>query len=413
MANTTLTADIIAKAAVLQLDNNLVMAKSVFRGYEEEFSKSVNGYEVGSSINVKRPMDFTVRDGAVQSAQDVTEGEFTLSINKRKGIDFEFTSQELTLDIKELSNRVIKPAMIQLANQIDTDLMALYKDVSNWVGTPGQTIDSNQDFSHGPRRLDQNAVPQDGRSAVLSPVDHWGLIGAQTTLTNDRLVGEAYTRGALGSIGGVETFMSQNVPTHTVGVGTGTPLVNGADQNVTYATSKDTNTQTIITDGWTNSTTAIVKAGDVLKFAGCFAVNPVTKATLSHLKEFVVTADANSGASTGPATITISPAMIISGAHQNASAVPANNAAITLKGTGAGLYPMNMMFTKNAFALVSVPLVSPPGAVDVSRQSYKGTHCRVIPVYDGTNDKSTWRLDVLYGVKCIDERQAVRVSGTS
>tara|TARA_R110000803_G_scaffold126939_1_gene194470 strand:+ start:973 stop:2214 length:1242 start_codon:yes stop_codon:yes gene_type:complete len=413
MANTTLTADIIAKAAVLQLDNNLVMAKSVFRGYEEEFSKSVNGYEVGSSINVKRPMDFTVRDGAVQSAQDVTEGEFTLSVNKRKGIDFEFTSQELTLDIKELSNRVIKPAMIQLANQIDTDLMALYKDVSNWVGTPGQTIDSNQDFSHGPRRLDQNAVPQDGRSAVLSPVDHWGLIGAQTTLTNDRLVGEAYTRGALGSIGGVETFMSQNVPTHTVGVGTGTPLVNGADQNVTYATSKDTNTQTIITDGWTNSTTAIVKAGDVLKFAGCFAVNPVTKATLSHLKEFVVTADANSGSSTGPATITISPAMIISGAHQNASAVPANNAAITLKGTGAGLYPMNMMFTKNAFALVSVPLVSPPGAVDVSRQSYKGTNVRVIPVYDGTNDKSTWRLDVLYGVKCIDERQAVRVSGTS
>ena len=413
MANTTLTADIIAKAAVLQLDNNLVMAKSVFRGYEEEFSKSVNGYEVGSSINVKRPMDFTVRDGAVQSAQDVTEGEFTLSVNKRKGIDFEFTSQELTLDIKELSNRVIKPAMIQLANQIDTDLMALYKDVSNWVGTPGQTINSNQDFSLGPRRLDQNAVPQDGRSAVLSPVDHWGLIGAQTTLTNDRLVGEAYTRGALGSIGGVETFMSQNVPTHTVGVGTGTPLVNGAAQNVTYAASKDTNTQTIITDGWTNSTTAIVKAGDVLKFAGCFAVNPVTKATLSHLKEFVVTADANSGATTGPATITISPAMIISGAHQNASAVPANNAAITLKGTGAGLYPMNMMFTKNAFALVSVPLVSPPGAVDVSRQSYKGTNVRVIPVYDGTNDKSTWRLDVLYGVKCIDERQAVRVSGTA
>ena len=413
MANTTLTADIVAKAAVIQLENNLVMAKSVFRGYESEFSKSINGYEVGSSINVKRPMDFTVRDGAVMSVQDTTEGQFTLSVDKRKGVDFSFTSQELTLDIKELSERVIKPAMIQLANQIDSDLMAEYKNVSNWVGTPGQTINSNQDFSLGPRRLDQNAVPQDGRCAVLSPIDHWGLIGAQTGLLNDRLVGDAYTRGALGSIGGVETFMSQNVPTHTVGVGTGTPLVNGADQNVTYAASKDTNTQTIVTDGWTNSTTAIVKAGDVLTFAGCFAVNPVTKSTMSHLKEFVVTADANSGASTGPATITISPAMIVSGAFQNASAAPANNAAIVLKGTGAGLYEQNMMFTKNAFALVSVPLVSPPGAVDVSRQSYKGTNVRVIPVYDGTNDISQWRLDVLYGVKTIDERQAVRVSGTS
>ena len=76
MANTTLTADIIAKAAVLQLDNNLVMAKQVFRGYEEEFSKSINGYEIGSSINVKRPMDFTVRDGAVMNVQDTTEGKF-------------------------------------------------------------------------------------------------------------------------------------------------------------------------------------------------------------------------------------------------------------------------------------------------------------------------------------------------
>ena len=71
------------------------------------------------------------------------------------------------------------------------------------------------------------------------------------------------------------------------------------------------------------------------------------------------------------------------------------------------------MFTKNAFALVSVPLVSPPGAVDVSRQSYKGTNVRVIPVYDGTNDISKWRLDILYGVKTIDQRQAVRVSGTA
>lgn len=413
MANSTLTASIIAKAAVLQLDNNLVMAKNVFRGYEEEFSKNINGYEIGSSVSVRRPMDFTVRDGAVLSSQDVTEGKFTLSVDKRKGIDFEFTSQDLTLNIKELSERVIKPAMIQLANQIDADLMALYKDVSNWVGTPGQTINSNQDFSHGPRRLDLNAVPQDGRCAVLSPVDHWGLIGAQTTLTNDRLVGDAYSRGQLGMIGGVNTFMSQNVPTHTVGIATGTPLVNGGSQNVTYAASKDTNTQSLVTDGWTNSQTGILKAGDVIKIADVYAVNPVTKATLSHLKEFTVTADANSGSSTGPATLTISPAIITSGAHQTASAVPADNAAITVRGTGSTGYPMNMMFTENAFALVSVPLVSPPGAVDVSRQSYNGTNVRVIPVYDGTNDISKWRLDVLYGVKCIDERQAVRVSGTA
>ena len=413
MANTTLTASIIAKAAVLQLENNLVMAKEVFRGYEEEFSKSVNGYEVGSSVSVRRPMDFTVRNGAVMSVQDVTEGKFTLSVDKRKGIDFEFSSQDLTLSIKELSDRVIKPAMIQLANQIDTDIMSLYKDVSNWVGTPGQTINSNQDFSKGPERMDENAVPQDQRCAVLAPADHWGLIGAQTSLNSDRLVGEAYTRGQLGSIGGVNTYMSQNIPTHTVGIATGSPKINGADQGVTYAASKDSNTQSLVTDGWTNSQTGILKAGDVFEIVGVYAVNPVSKATLPHLKQFTVTADANSGSSTGPATLTISPAIIISGAHQTVSAVPADNAVIAVAGTGGTGYKQNMMFTKNAFALVSVPLVAPPGAVDVSRQSYKGTNVRVIPVYDGTNDVSKWRLDVLYGVKTIDERQAIRVSGTA
>ena len=56
-----------------------------------------------------------------------------------------------------------------------------------------------------------------------------------------------------------------------------------------------------------------------------------------------------------------------------------------------------MIFHPNAFALVTVPLESPPGAVDVARKTYKGTSIRVIPVYDGVTDESAWRLDVLYG----------------
>ena len=410
MANTTLTAAIIAKTAVLQLDNNMVMAKQVFRGYEEEFSKSVNGYEVGSSISIKRPMDFTVRDGAVMNVQDTTEGKLTLSVDQRKGIDFEFTSQELTLDIKELSERVIKPAMIQLANQIDSDLMDQYKNVSSWVGTPGQTINSNQDFSKGPERLDEFASPMDGRCAVLSPTDHWGLVGAQTALLNDKLVGDAYKRGSLGTIGGVDTFMSQNVPTHTVGVNAGTPVTNGANQQVTYAASKDTNTQTLITDGW-SSVACTLNAGDVFTIAGVYAVNPVTKATLPFLKQFTVVTQISD--TSGDITLTMSPAAILTGAHQTVSAAIGDGAAIAVAGTDSTGYRQNMMFCKNAFALVSVPLVAPPGAVDVSRQSYKGTNVRVIPVYDGTNDVSKWRLDVLYGVKTVDERLAVRVSGTA
>ena len=410
MANTTLTASIIAKAAVLQLDNHLVMAKKVFRGYEEEFSKSINGYQVGSSISVKRPMDFTVRDGAVMSVQDSTEGKFTVTVDKRKGIDFQFSSQELTLDIKELSERVIKPAMIQLANQIDQDLMALYKDVPSWVGTPGQTINSFADLAKGPERMDEYANPSDGRVAVMSPADYWGMVGNLTGLYIERSANDAYRSGELGMVGDVEVAMSQNVPTHTVGVNTGTPLTNGGTQTVTYAASKDTNTQTLITDGWTSGAVNLT-AGEIFTIADVYAVNPVTKETLPFLKQFAVTTAISD--TSGAITLTMTPAAILSGAHQTVSAEIADGKAITVLGTDSTGYRQNMVFCKNAFALVSVPLVAPPGAVDVSRQSYKGTNIRVIPVYDGTNDISKWRLDILYGVKTIDSRLAHRISGTA
>jgi len=414
MSNSVLTIDTIATAAVAILDNELVMAKQVYRGLESEFTNTINGYEKGDTVSMRRPTDFTVRDGATASNQDVTEGKVALSVDKQKGIDFGFTSKELTLSIGELSERVIKPAMVQLANQIDRDLMALYQRVPSWVGTPGQVVNSYSDFAKAPERLDEYAVPSNGRSAVLSPQDHWGLLGSQTSLYIQDAAKGAYRNGSLGMIGGVDTYMAQNVPTHTVGVATGTPLVNGAAQNVTYASVKDGDfTQSLITDGWTNSTTGILKAGDVITIANVFAVNPVTKATLPFLKQFTVTADANSGASTGPATLTIYPAIIASGAFQNVSAAPADNAAITVLGTGGTGYRQNLVFHKNAFALAMVPLISPPGAIDVSRKSYKGTSVRLIPTYDGTNDKSNFRLDVLYGVKAIDPRLATRLSGTA
>lgn len=413
MANSTLTASIIAKEAVMILENELVAAKKVFRGYEGEFDKTVNGFKVGDTITIRKPTDFTVRDGAVLSAQDVTEGSTTIVVNKRKGVDFAFSSQDLTLKIGELSERAIRPAMIQLANQIDTDILALYSSVPSWVGTPGQTVNSFSDFYKGPERLNEFGVPMDERCALLSPADEAGMIGAQTALYIQNAASDAYRKGSLGMVGGVDTFMSQNIPTHTVGVATGTPAVNGGSQNTTYALTKDTNTQSLITDGWTNSITGIVKAGDVFTIANVYAVNPVTKATLPFLKQFVVTADANSGAATGPATLTISPPIITSGAFQTVNSAPADNALLTVVGTGGTGYRQNMIFNKNAFALVTVPLVSPPGAVDVSRQSYKGLNVRVIPVYDGTNDVSSWRLDVLYGTKCIDPRQALRLSGTA
>ncbi len=98
MANTVLNPDIIANEAVMILENNCVFGKLFYRGYEDEFD-SVNGYKVGSTIRVRRPNDFTVRTGDTASIQDVTEVAEYISIDTKIGVDFQFSSTDLTLKI--------------------------------------------------------------------------------------------------------------------------------------------------------------------------------------------------------------------------------------------------------------------------------------------------------------------------
>lgn len=410
MANTTLTASIVAKAAIGILENELVMSGAVYRGYEGEFDKKINGYEVGDTITIRKPTDFTVRNTITASPQDVSEAKTSLTINQVAGVDFKFTSQQLTLNIGDLSERVIRPAMIQIANQIDTQVMALYKDIPNWVGTPGTLISTFAGFAKGAQNMDQRSVPQGNRTAVLAPADFWALAGGQTALFSQQINNKSYREGQIGKIGGIETMMSQNAPTFTTGPMGGTPQVNGAAQGTAYDLT-GTNTQTLLTKGWTAAAAARVVAGDVFVIANTYDVNPVTKATLPILKQFVVKANASSDGA-GLATLTISPQIITSGAFQTVSVVPADSANLTFVGTANTNYANSLFFDRNAFALAMVPMVKPPGAVDCSRQSKNGISVRVIPYYDGTNDVSSWRLDCIFGTKTLDPRLAVRVSGT-
>jgi hypothetical protein len=412
MANTTLNASIIAKAAVGVLENELTMAGLVYRGYEDEFDKKINGYTVGDTITIRKPTDFTVRNTIVASPQDTTEGKLTLTINQVAGVDFKFTSQQLTLNIAQLTERVIQPAMVQIANAIDIAVMNLYTDIPQWVGTPGTNIQSFAGFAKGLQNLDQRSVPGGNRSAILAPADYWAMAGSQTALFSQQINNKSYREGAIGMVGGADTYMSQNAPTFTTGPKGGTPVVNGAAQNTTYDTT-GANTQSLITNGWTAAAAARVAVGDVFTIAGVFDVNPVTKAVLPILKQFVVAPGSTLASDgSGNLTMTIAPQIISSGAFQNVSAAPANSAALTFVGTGSTAYSNALMFDKNAFALCMVPMVRPPGSVDCSRVSKNGISIRVIPYYDGTQDVSNWRLDCIFGTKTIDRRLAVRVSGT-
>lgn len=413
MANTTLTADVVAKAALPILENELGVLKTLYRAHEDEFNSNVNGYKVGDTIRIRRPVDFAVRTGASISTSEVIEGRTTLAVDQQIGVDFAFTSSDLTLKVEDMAERIIKPAMSNIVNYMAKDVFStMYKGAYEWVGTAGNTIDSFSDFAVPAARMDLMAIPQSDRHAALHPTDYWGLLGSQSALYINGPAQDAYRQGNLGMIGGINTMMSQVLPSHTNGTADNTtPLVKGASQEVTYDTAKNTWTQSLLTDG--HDSGATITAGTVFTIDNVYKVNPKTKATTSVLQQFVVTTAVTAQATTtNTTTLTISPPIIISGPHQTVNSSPLDDAVITIVGSTSTTYRQNLFYHKNAMALAVVPMEMPPGAYGAARESYKGISVRVIPTYNASTDTSTWRLDLLYGRALIDPRLVVRSSGT-
>jgi hypothetical protein len=402
----------IAKEALMQVENNLVFANRVHREYAKEFTGGQ-----GSTVAIRRPVKFNTSNGATLVKQDVEEKSTNIVVDQRKHVGWEFSTQDLTLSIEEYSERYIKPAAITLANTLDRSISTLYRSVWNTVGTPGTTPASFAAAAAAAQRLDEMAVETDRRTLAVNPAAAYAIAGNQLTLNS---VGDvektAYENAKVGKIATLEMFSTQNVRTHTVGPLGGTPLINGGSQAVTYANAVGNSwSQTLVTDGWSASAALRVRAGDVFTVPNVFAVNPVpddtgAKMVMPYLQQFTVLADANSDAS-GNATLTISPPIITSGPQQTCSAAPADNAALTFVGTAATTYPQNMAFHRNAFALVTVPLQMPEGANFKARETYKGLSMRVIKDYDITNDTEIIRLDMLYGVKAIYPDLACRLVG--
>lgn len=411
MADSILTPTIIAKEALIQLDNNLQMGNLVYRDYEKEFGPT----KIGSTVTIRRPVQFTVTTGATISLQDVQEGSLTLSVDTQKHVDFDFLTTDLTLSIFDFSTRYIKPAMIQLANAIDSDLLGLYKYVNNWVGTPGNTINSITDWNVAPQRMAERSVPMDGNvAAVLTPSDWYGLSGNLSGLYIENVASQALKGAKLPQLSGIDVYMDQNVKNHLVGTITGTPLMTvtaAGAADVTYGAALTSMTSSVTVDGF-GGTNNVVNAGDVFTISNVYAVNHVTKAKLDFLQPFVVI---SAGAiATSTITMTIYPAVITTGPYQTVDSSPADNATVTFVGSSATNYRQNLAFHRDAFALVTVPIVAPPAnsGVAFSSQTYKGLTVSYATQFDITNYRQIYRFDVLYGVKAVDPRLACRVSGS-
>jgi hypothetical protein len=401
--NTSLVTRLMLKAFM----NSLQMGAKVDRQLDSQFRK------VGDTINVRRPVMFTATDGAtISSATDIEERTSAVQLDQRKKVNFEITSQDLTLSVEDFTARFVNPAAAELAQQVESSIADAYKQIGNFVGTPGTAPSTFLEVGAAAKVLSKLGVPMDTRWCAFYDEDaSLALANGLKTVFPTTISTKAIEEASIGRYSKFDMFENQSLKLHTVGVATGTPLVNGASEAGTYAANGDAWSQTLNTDGWTNDTAGILLAGDVITIAGVNSVNRKTRQDTGDLQTFVVTADAAAGSTTGPAALTISPPIITDGPYQTVAAAPADDAAITVKtGTGGTKHKQNMAFHQNAITLAMAPLDLPTDGATASRESFGNISIRAVRQYDIINDKTIYRFDILYGVKAQNPDFAVRTT---
>ena len=401
MANSLLTIDMITRKALEILENNLVLTRNVNRQYDDSFA--VEGAKIGSTLRIRLPDRALVTDGAALQVQDDNEQFTTLTVASQKHIGVNFTSAELTMQLDDFAERVLKPRISQLAASIDADVANSYEDIYQSVGTPGTTPGTSLVLLQAQQKLNEAAATMMPRFATVNPAANASLVEGMKGLFNPTAtISSQFKNGMMGEgvLGYDEINMSQSIKQFTTGSRT-----NGA-VNGTLSTEGGTS---IVIDGLGNAGT--VKAGEVFTVAGVYAVNPQTRESTGALQQFVVTADATASAG-GEATISVSPAIYTSSnALATVDSFPQNNAVVTFLGSASTSYPQNLVYHRDAITFATADLLLPQGVDMASRQVHNGISMRVVRQYDINNDRMPCRIDVLYGYGVIRPQMACRLWG--
>jgi hypothetical protein len=400
--NNLLTPSMITRYSVpLFLNSNMFMM-SVNRDYDDRFGQE--GAKIGAQLRVRIPNDYAPSDGPALSLQDTIEQQVVLTVATQRHIDIAFTTAERTLSIEDYSERFIMPRMNKLAGNVAQTLMfssqgAICNATAN-VDANNNILAINQaPVLNAGALLDDNSAPDlgtmDARKLANDPHTDAKLVSSLAGQFNPATrISSQYMTGTMKNALGFDMFRDQTVIKHTTGSAT-TATVSGANQTGTAIT--------------TSALSGTLNQGDIITVAGVLAVNRTTFASTGLARQFTVTANVLSGATSIP----IYPALIppassvpyaglpyTAQAYMTVTASPANNAVITPFANASVTYRQSIAFQREAVSLVIAPLWMPSngrGVVEAARHEFDRCSLRSLVVYESGTDQAVDRVDVLFG----------------
>lgn len=404
MANSFNVTDLVTREVLRVAHEKLSFIGTIDRQYDKSFA--TNGAKHGDSLRVQKPNQYLRRQGSrVMDVQDQDEETSTITVATQDGVDMRFNSAELSLitpeSIDEFSKKYIEPAVSILASGIESDFLSYAsKLVYQQVGTAGTPPTDLAAIGAARAKLNQQLAPKDGNRFVqMESVTMGGLVNGLKGLFQDsNQIKEQYREGMIGRTGMADWYENERMYAHTNGssdnIGTVNDTVVSGDTSVTLASMGISKT---------------ITKGSIITYAGCYDVNPETKAAYSHLKQFVITADVSTDGAEA-VTVSISPPIITTGARKNCSAVPTNGGAALITGAASTAYTQNLMYHKEAFQFVTADLPLMADAAKCVRRNQDGLSMRVWQGSDIRNDELLMRIDILYGMAALRPEWACRIT---
>lgn len=382
--NVLLTDDIILKTALMEFDNNLVLAKTARRDYEARFNPNT-----GRTIRIRKPTRYVERIGRVALPQPIDEQYTDITVSDMIGVDVEISSEQYALELEDFNQEVIQPAMVTLANAVDRGLYETSKDFYQYSGTAGAAPNSFATINSCNAVLNRFGIPRKDRFMMLKTDDAATVQSALYNTFNENFNKTIILEGSMGNLASFDVYDVQNAIRPSRGSDSlGSPAIDGNTQSGS----------TLLLKNFTGS--VLLKRGALFTIAGVNSVNPTSREDTGKLMQFTVGID-NQASGGGAMTLTISPAIVLTGPYQNVTALPIDGALLTFEAT----HTKNIFYHREALALCTIKLPENKGAIfqkNMVNQKSKSS-IRMTRYYDGIQDVELVRFDVLPAYKCFPE----------
>jgi hypothetical protein len=214
--NTILTSTKVTREALRILHQKLNFIGRVNRQYDDQYAQT--GAKIGSTLKVRLPNQYQVRTGAVMVVNDTTETSVDVTMATQKGVDFNFTSVDLTMSLDDYAERILEPAMAVLAAAIESDAMSMYKDVYNQVNNIGAAGTYAKLLGVRKQLVDNLAPTDKSLTMTLDTQLNVDIVDAMKGLFQpSQILAEQNRDGSLGRTAGFEFFENTILPRHQSG----------------------------------------------------------------------------------------------------------------------------------------------------------------------------------------------------